>query len=173
MGSLQFDEKQEFRKKWFWIALLSIITVFVPIAILSAGKANWEVEETGNLIGLGIAGLVILFVLLLMYFCNLNVSIDEYELAYKFSPFHFSRHKIYWDDVAEASVIKYNPLLDFGGWGLRYSFRHGKAYNVWGNMGLRIKLNNGKRITFGTQKPNELAAVIQELYKRKRIKPLN
>jgi hypothetical protein len=52
-------------------------------------------------------------------------------------------------------VITYRPIIDYGGWGVRFG-RKGMAYNVSGNIGLLISRKNGKTILIGTQKPDEM-----------------
>ena len=33
-------------------------------------------------------------------------------------------------------AIKYNPIIDYGGWGIKHSYI-GKVYNVSGNFGVK------------------------------------
>lgn len=53
-------------------------------------------------------------------------------------------------------IRKYNAIRDYGGWGVKRKLRWGRAYNVSGNIGLQIYLNNGKKVLFGTQKPQAM-----------------
>jgi hypothetical protein len=71
-------------------------------------------------------------------------------------PFQFKYNEISWNDVLTIEVRKYKPIREYGGWGYRFSFKNGKAYNISGNMGLQIVLKNGDKILIGTQKPDEL-----------------
>jgi hypothetical protein len=61
--------------------------------------------------------------------------------------------------VKSHEVITYSPLRDYGGWGIRYGSK-GKAYNVSGNRGVRLELSNGKRLLFGSQRPEELSEAV-------------
>lgn len=64
--------------------------------------------------------------------------------------------------MSVESVI-YNPIGDWGGWGIRYNSR-GRAYNMYGNEGVEVTLKNGKVILFGTQRPDELYnAILQKI----------
>jgi hypothetical protein len=63
--------------------------------------------------------------------------------------------------VASIEVRKYSPIKEYGGWGFRYGFKNGKAYNISGNMGLQLILKNGDRILIGTQKPEELETYLK------------
>jgi hypothetical protein len=170
MASLHFYEKQNFRQWWIWIIL--VLAFLIPIGIFIGDFQNQkqQVFEPSALTGLMFSSIIVFFVLMLLYLANLETEIDEYLISYKFFPFHFSHKKIYWEDVDRAYVCKYSPIGDFGGWGLRYSFRKGKAFNVSGNMGLQIILKTGKKILFGTQKQSELDELMKHLYERKIVK---
>ena len=87
---------------------------------------------------------------------RLYIVIDKNAINYRFFPFHFSWKKIMWGDVETAGIRKYKPISEYGGWGLRYGFK-GKAYSVSGRIGLQLYLQNGKKILFGTAKPEELS----------------
>ena len=56
----------------------------------------------------------------------------------------------------------YRPILEYGGWGIRYTMGRGWAYNVSGNQGVQLELASGKRILIGSQRAEELARAIGE-----------
>ena len=91
------------------------------------------------------------------------MEINQKSILYKFSPFHYKYYNIDWIQVDKAYIRTYKPLGEYGGWGIRYAFKNGKAYNVSGNIGLQLILKNGKKILFGTQKPEELKEIIDQL----------
>ena len=70
-------------------------------------------------------------------------------MHYQFFPFHFKSHTIRIKDINSFKAMKYSPLKEYGGWGIRFGFK-GKAYNVSGNKGVKLFLTNGKNILFDT-----------------------
>ena len=96
-----------------------------------------------------------------MYFAKLRVKINKQGIFYQFFPFHFKSHQINFDEIKTMQAITYSPIKDYGGWGIRYSFR-GTAYNVFGNKGIQIELKSGKRILFGSQRAEEFEAILKE-----------
>ena len=70
-----------------------------------------------------------------------------------FFPIHLKEHLISFDDIVSYKLRTYSPIREFGGWGIRYGFEC-KGYTVSGNKGLEITLKNGRKILFGSQKPN-------------------
>ena len=86
-------------------------------------------------------------------------------MHYRFFPFHYKSYCIKTNEIERIEALKYRPLGDYGGWGIRYSFK-GKCYNVKGNLGVKVFLKNGSYILFGSQKhldfEKSLRAVIQQ-----------
>jgi len=78
----------------------------------------------------------------------------------RFVPFHRSFHRIAFSELKRYEVRTYRPIIEYGGWGIRYSCS-GKAYNVSGRHGLQLELLNGKRLLIGSQQPEELLRAIQ------------
>ena len=74
-------------------------------------------------------------------------------------PFHLGRRRFAFDDIASCEARTYRPLLEYGGWGIRWG-PSGRAYNVKGNRGVQLVLSSGKRLLVGSQKAEELATAI-------------
>ena len=74
-------------------------------------------------------------------------------MKYKFFPF---------DEIESFKEREYRPIREYGGWGIRYGLS-GKAYNVYGNKGLQLVLNNKKKILIGSQKSYEFYKAVQKL----------
>jgi hypothetical protein len=104
--------------------------------------------------------LVAIGAMLLLSAARLVVEVRSDGLYYRFSPFHRSWHRIPLARIKTAEARTYRPLLEYGGWGIRYGLG-GKAYNVGGNRGVQLKLENGKRILFGSHEADALAAAIK------------
>jgi hypothetical protein len=71
----------------------------------------------------------------------------------------FGRETIPISEIAKVEEIQYNPIRNFGGWGVR-SGLGGKIYNASGDRAVKITLKSNKIIYIGTQHPNELVASI-------------
>ena len=65
-------------------------------------------------------------------------------------------------------VRKYSALGEFGGWGIRFR-RGGIAYNVDGNKGLELTLQDNRKIMIGTQHPDELKSALPQLQENCRL----
>ncbi len=158
-----FNETQRFNQ--WWIQLINIGL----LAFLLFSFYNWYIagESTGNVTSTDTIGQVVVIVsiipvLLLLYSIKLKTSIDEIGIHYKFTPFHFSRKTIRWNEIEKCFVRTYNPIKEYGGWGYRTSFgkKKGSAFNVKGNLGIQLELKSGKKLLIGTQKEIEVRETI-------------
>ncbi|MHC4114629.1 MAG: hypothetical protein ACYSSL_04835, partial [Planctomycetota bacterium] len=71
------------------------------------------------------------------------------------------------DDLSEYYARKYRPLLEYGGWGIGWSLRKGRAYNVSGDKGVQLVFKSGKRLPIGSQRAEELEEAIRSIMERK------
>jgi len=141
-----FEENQKFTQWWLWVVLLSF-------PIISFGP----LDENAININYILIGFAIPF---LFYLFELRLKVSAEGLHFQFFPFHFKYHIIKLEDIDKFKALEYSPLKEYGGWGIKYGFK-GKAYNVSGNKGVKIFLNNGTNIMFGSQKHNELAKALK------------
>jgi hypothetical protein len=162
-----FIENQRFRQ--IWVRVFIIIPLAIALYALFYNtipgnhSANYQIPEST----------VILFIILfgialpvLFYIAELRVRITSDGIYVKFFPFQLSWLFFPLSDIRNFEKIQYRPLRDYGGWGIRYGL-HGKAYNVYGNMGIRFTFSNGKKLLIGSQKPDEFESVLQKIMKNK------
>ena len=98
----------------------------------------------------------------------LRTWVNEDGVFIKVFPF-FLKYKFFsWDTISKAYVRKYNPIWEYGGWGIKFKrgFRiRNIAYSAWGNRGLQLELTDGRRVLIGTCKPVEMDEVLRTLNK--------
>ncbi len=151
-----FYEKQRFNQWWLWL-LLAVIGYFIfqPIYFLISENEGLSTDQWVGFVF--IALVILLFVLV-----KLETKVQEDGIYVRFFPF-IPKFKFYpWETISVAVVRKYSPLMEYGGWGVRWG-RNGTAYNVKGNKGLQLKFKNGNALLIGTQKPDELQKILNQL----------
>lgn len=150
-----FEEKQKFNQWWLWLLLLGL-TGFI------AYKIFIEKDYGNGSKTIGIIVLILMFSLLVLFnFINLKTRVYSDRIEVKFFPFINHWKKYSFKSIEKMEVIQYNPILDYGGWGIRLG-----AYNISGNKGLKIyykKKSYRDSILIGTQKPEELAKIIKNI----------
>ncbi len=136
MSTVTFEENQSFRQPWLWVLMLAVLAILV--------LASLQAPECSPWIGVGI----VLAVALLLYSMKLTVQVDSETVRIRFFP--FLNKNIALTDIVRWEARAYRPILEYGGWGIRSSFRKGWAYNVSGNQGVQLELANGKHILIGS-----------------------
>ena len=101
---------------------------------------------------------------LLFYLVHLSTKIDSNGISFHFFPLHLKYRVYNWDEIETVYLRKYDPVSDYGGWGIRYSFKEGMAFTTVGNIGLQIVLKNGKKVLIGTQKNGEIKTLFAKLH---------
>lgn len=155
-----FIEEQKFTQSWLFIGLaFGLIVVTMPIikdwAHISQGSFGEMLNDFGGI-------LIILLVFTLFIFFKLKTRIDEKGVHYQYLPFHFSYRFLPWNSISKCYVRNYDAIFEYGGWGLKFSFRKnkGKSFTVKGDVGLQLELMDGKKILIGTQKKEEIQRTI-------------
>ncbi|MBD3903507.1 hypothetical protein NAL32_00395 [Chryseobacterium sp. Ch-15] len=155
-NKFEFTEKQRFTQWWLWL-LLSAVMVYTIYNLIEDRQYFSTLELT-----LSIALPILIIILFLSL--RLETKIDEHGISVRFFPFQITFRYYPWKNIKKAYVRKYSPLAEYGGWGLRQGlFGTGKAYNVKGNQGLQIILNDEKKVLIGTQKFEEMGKFLTEI----------
>ena len=160
-----FTETQKFTQWWVFL-ILALTTVPFVIGFVYQ-------ETTGKLIGnhpMGnnqyiLALIIVCLVNSLFFIMRLQTKIDSDGIHVRFFPFKLNYGHYKWDEIEKVSVRNYEPISEYGGWGIRYSFNHGKALTTSGNQGIQMETKSGKKILIGTQKPEEAEIAIRQLRK--------
>jgi hypothetical protein len=147
-----------------WIRNITVILMASIVIFLIAIVRHERGSATSPCVILGIGVPVVSS--LLVWITKLETVVRSDGLYVRFFPIHFRSKKLTADDIKEYYTRKYRPILEYGGWGIRYSFTgKGKAYNVSGNKGVQLILTNGKKLLIGSQKPDDLVAAIDKMQK--------
>lgn len=90
-----------------------------------------------------------------------RTTVTETELSVSFGVlFPLYRRRIARREIASAEAVTYSPLAEYGGWGIR-GWGPSVALNARGNRGVRLTLQDGRRVLVGSQQPDELAEALR------------
>ncbi len=157
MPTGEFKEIQRFNQWWIYLLVSLPALLLVMIGLLHVHDKHGELIRFSDvLLPMAIPLLVLVWLLSM----RLITQIDQQGIRVYFRGIPFSRRNIPWDEISTADVVRYSPLGDYGGFGLRYSFVHGWCYQVRGRTGIRLRLKNGKQVLVGTQQQEEVSAII-------------
>ena len=135
---------------------LSYLGVFLTLIYLFISLFMFLVPSTGEereiMLAFIIQSVVFIPMIWIAFTAILRTEVGHSYIQFQFSPFAKKR-RYDASQIQEVKVIKYGFV---GGWGIRLFTRYGTVYNTWGNKGLFIKFNSGKKMVVGTQKAEEL-----------------
>lgn len=164
-----FDETQRFARVWFWVVALAT----APVAALQAygtyqqlalGRP-WGNHPASNQGLLWVDLLVLLAcggTLWIVSAARLEVHVTRELLDVNFFPLRHKRIRL--ADILDARPRSFSPIAEFGGWGLRWSvLGNGWGYFMRGSEGVQLILADGKKMLVGSQQPERLASVLQQL----------
>lgn len=107
--------------------------------------------------------LTLLLPILFLIF-RLDTQIKKDGIYVRFFPIHVKFRHYTWGELTKIFVRRYSPLAEYGGWGLRFGlFGKGRAYNVSGDKGLQLEFTDNRKLLIGTNKPDELTEVLNEI----------
>ena len=160
-----YQEYQTIRSWWVRIPIL-ISSIFCIYICLQQILFNQSL--TDNTIA-DIFVVVIIFIIgigipVFVQIVRLETKIQNKKLTVKFWPFHLKPIIFPIVDMKNAEAITYNPIKDYGGWGIRYGIK-GKAYNLNGNKGVLLTFKNNQIILIGSQDHKKLCSAITEIIK--------
>ena len=161
-----FKEEQRFKQTWFIVVLA--VSILVSVAVIAKEYVEENSKMTTNEFVLTLIGIAISVAFI--FFFKLKTRIDEKGIQYQFSPFHLKMKLMKWEAIKGAEVRTYDPISEYGGWGLKGGLlcnkEKGKCVNISGNIGIQVALKNGKKLLIGTQKKEEAKQVLKTHHKK-------
>ena len=156
---MQFTEKQYFKQKWIWFMLFGVLALsIIPILNVAATKP----------LAVLICILPVILIMALFFLMNLKTVINQKSINIQFYPFIRKPKAFLWEDIKKIELTKYQPMVEYGGYGIR-GLGDDKAYNIQGDIGLKLYFKDGKKLMLGTQKPNEINKVVTEICQMQKI----
>lgn len=142
--------------------MLTVSAFVIPGVLIAveAAKAENDRELLVSLIVVIVFGIVFTGLLLRT---KLTVEILSTELRFKFFPLINKWRSIERSAIKQFELRTYKPIAEYGGWGIRGKSKSNKAYNVSGNIGLQLYLNDGRQILFGTQRKKAMEYAMQKM----------
>lgn len=90
------------------------------------------------------------------------VEVDDDHLRWRIAPFPFRTVPLH--AVRHASTVAFRPMLDYGGWGVRWTPWAGWAFTARGSRGVAVELADDqkkpRRFVLGCDDPDALVAAL-------------
>lgn len=135
-----------------------IITIFL---VLKSAYTDNSYSIQLLLLSILIGGFFIVVFPLWIFLIRLDTKVESDGIFLRFRYLQINWIILPFNEIVKAESFRYNPIRDFGGWGIRYSEK-GKAYNVSGNYGVLLTMVDGKKILIGSQDHSSLSFSINQ-----------
>lgn len=162
---MQFHEIQRLRQWWVWVLLTPSIAIvwfgFIQQIVLGMPFGtnpgpDFAIWIVWLLVGISLP--------LLLWHARLEIKVYGDRLDYRWAP--FVKRSVPMDRIKSATAKTYRPVMEYGGWGLRYGGKkRGWAYSMKGNRGVFIECHDGKCFLLGSEEADTLANAINALLK--------
>ena len=97
-----------------------------------------------------------------LFSMKLTMKMDSQEFSYRLFPLHLNTHSFNLDDIEKMESVFVRPILDFGGWGIRWG-RKGKGYIISGRKAVKVSLKAGRPIYFSSDEPDDVVEAYRDL----------
>ena len=133
------------------VAAIVVVAVVTVVEVVAGRPAEVWLVVVGPL--------VVLVVAVLLSLSHLDVDVTEVGVMIAFR-YVWPARRIAFDDIVGLEVRRYNPLLEYGGWGVRLGPK-GWAYVTSGNGGVQLRLRKGLPVLIGSAHPHKLEEAIR------------
>jgi hypothetical protein len=154
METDDFNEEQKFTQKWLLFLLYSLLVLSLLVSLLVL------LEKKAGLFTSILPFVIMSFIVLFFKTVKLQTRITDEGIYYRFFPLERSFRVIKKSDIEKLEVKSYDPLREYGGWGIKYG-KNGWADSVKGNKGIYISLAAKKHLLIGTSKPDKVEAFLK------------
>jgi len=165
-----FEEEQKMDSWWLRIMVMLIsVAALMPVyyglvsqLIFGEPWGNEPMPDAGLIVLAIVVTVVTAGVMFMIFASRLVTKVLPEGIHINYFPF-FRDRLIRKERIERYAVRKYKPLIEYGGWGVRYSLKRGRAYNASGNMGMQLFLKDDKKILIGTQRPEAFKRAMDKL----------
>lgn len=129
----------------FWSSML-LSLFFVAVA---PGESDQE-RVVGTVV------LIVTVPLVQVLLVGLSVRLYRDEIVMGLGSLGIIRKRVRYGDIVRTESVKYSPLGEFGGWGVRRGKDGKRAWTARGDRAVVLHLKDGTRLYVGSDTPHRL-----------------
>jgi hypothetical protein len=163
-SAVVYREEQNF--DWWVYALVAVIELLAWISAAwfwqrtvhaaAAATHPWAIGlQLGAVVGLVLPAALVVGLL------HMTTAVTPTDLQVWFGWVPTYRRVVPVGTIQHLEVVRYRPLADYGGWGVRAGRDGERVLNARGDRGVRLDLSDGTRLLIGSQHPEDLARALE------------
>jgi hypothetical protein len=133
---------------------VTLITVVLPLVMFIVAAITWFIQEWAGIVTLLVG------VMLVIPYGGQRTLVTRHQVVIRWGILGIRVLRIKMADITGLEIHEFQPLKDFGGYGIRVN-REMWAYYLRGNRGVKITRRQGKTVLIGSDHPEALLAVLQ------------
>lgn len=171
MGSREYVVYEETAVWPWWAATVTYLAagggVVVGILDVLQGLATGrpDVVVRGALIAVGALALGVALQVVLG---RLRVTVSRTSVLLTYGYTGLVQKLVSFEEIEDVEPVRYSPVREFGGWGIRFGGGGRKAWTIRGDGAVVLTLDNGTRFYVGSERPERLAGHIRTAMARSR-----
>jgi len=151
---------------WVTAVLIAVILASSWPLVSVVRAAGAGPVSAGAWIGAGTPALLIAA----MYglFGKMTTQVRRTSVRIAFGYIDLIEKVIPFDEIEDAEAMRYRPIVEFGGWGIRWGWgRSKRAWTLSGNEALVLHLTDGTHFYVGSEHPERLLTALRGVWKPK------
>ena len=143
-----------------FIKVAKLVTTFFIVIVFVSLLVFVRPLDTENLIGIGVSGAVLVFILfLLVNFRGIKIQIDSEKLRVNYG--FLNNKSIRLDEIGSCKPVN-APFRRFGGVGVRYGFDRSTAYTTSFGNAVEITPFKGRVFVFSSNNADKICEFISK-----------
>lgn len=137
----------------YWGAL--VLTCFAMLA-------GWDTDLSPGQRVPAALGILVAALVLRWIIGGLAVRVDPTGIFLHLGGAPVLRRRVAFEEILSVEVVRYRPLRDFGGWGIR-GWGKTKAWTARGSQAVLLELTGDRQLYIGSDVPHRLAERIRTI----------
>ena len=158
-----YREEQTFG--WWAYAWLGLIEIFSWLALYwlldRPAPAVVEGEHNALISGLFAGSFLCVPIMVVIGLFKMTTEVTPSELRVWFGWIPTYRRAVSIASIQRVEVVRYRPLREYGGWGIRVRRNGDRILTARGNLAVRLEMTDGTALLLGSQRPEPLARSIE------------
>lgn len=157
-ASVTTEEQTRYRERtpWaLWVDIIyctAILSCCYPVLVGGGNNVLVRLAMTAGILAAGWG--------LRLVLSGLTVMVQETRLVIHLGSVVLVRKVVPFDSIVSLGSLRYRPLVEFGGWGVRGA-RKKQAWTARGDRAVVIGLEEGRRLYVGSDHPKRLEEAIR------------
>jgi len=168
MNEQIFVETQKFKQVWIWVLVAVVMggtLLFLWHGVyqqLYLGRTFGDHPSPNGALVIGVVFETVMCIVIASILGSIKLVVEAGPDRIKIRFFPFKTLEISLGNIREFQVRDYEPLKEFGGWGMLRSWDgKTKAFSMSGRRGVEVFLLDGNRVMIGSQRSEELGEVLK------------